>query len=98
MILNFLVFLAVILTAYLAFTLAEHYEYLVKGMLGLSVIYLLYRILSFPNNNVAATANNIRNPRNLKDFLLLFLLGVIVFIAGQEIASMFMLMKVFLLK
>jgi uncharacterized membrane protein YfcA len=95
---NLLILLAVIFTAYLSFLIVKHYGFLVRGILGLSVIYLLYRMVFTSINNLSATANNIRNPKRLRDFILLFLLGVIVFIASQEIVEMFILVMGLLLK
>ena len=94
----FLIFLAIIIIGYLSFALAEHYGYLVKGILGLSVICLLYMIIFSPISNVALIANSIHNPKSLKDFILMFFLGVIVFIASLEIGAMLMLGKELLLK
>ena len=95
---NFLILLAIILVGYLSFALAKHYGYLVKGILGLSVIYLLYMIIFSPISNIALIANSLRNPKSLKDFILMFVLGAVVFIAGLEISAMFMLGMELLLK
>jgi len=88
---NLLLLLAIILTAYLSFLTVKYYGFLVRGILGLSVIFLLYTMLFTSINNLSATVNNIRNPKKTRDFIFLFFLGIIVFIASQEVVEMLMI-------
>jgi hypothetical protein len=90
---NLLIFLAIILAVFLSFLIVEHYGCLVNGILGLSVIFLLYRINVLPISNIAATVNmlqSIRNPNKLKGYVYIFFCAVIFSVAMQEIFSMFM--------
>lgn len=88
---NLLIFLAIILTSYLTFLTVKYYEFLVRGILGLSVIFLLYTMVFTSIDNLSATVNNIRNPRKIRDFIFLFFLGMTVFIASQEVVEMLLI-------
>lgn len=68
---NLLILLAILLTAYLSFLTVKYYGFLVRGILGLSVMFLLYTMVFTSIDNLSATVNNIRNPKKNKRFYIL---------------------------